>query len=102
MCLQHSKGNAVLAASVLTLALGADANLDFLKELAARNGGSARQIYDSTDVASQLQDFYASIPSPVLMDVSIAFDKRQVLPLPRPGPPDTLIDCLTNAPTTRT
>lgn len=87
MCLSNSKGNSALVSSVFTLAFGSDANFNFLKELAARNGGSARQIYDTTDASSQLQDFYASIASPLLKDVSVTFDYQQVLPLLAPLSP---------------
>lgn len=73
-----SLGDGDLAASIFTLAFGRDAKPAFLEELAARNGGFGRQIYQSADASLQLQDFYAAIASPVLKSVSVTFDYQQV------------------------
>lgn len=68
-----------LVTSIFTLALGADANAAFLRELALRNGGHFQQIYEAADASVELQKFYESISSPLLTDVEVTFDYQQAV-----------------------
>lgn len=67
-----------LVTSIFTLALGNDANAEFLRELALRNGGKFQQIYEAADASAELQKFYQSISSPLLTNVTVTFDYQQV------------------------
>jgi len=74
---RNRKSNNDLLASVFTIALGSDANLDFLEKLALKNGGKARQVYEASDASLQLHDFYKAIASPLLKNVSVSFNYQQ-------------------------
>nr|CAD7261805.1 unnamed protein product [Timema shepardi] len=66
------------SAAIFCLAFGDDADLDFLKKLSLRNSGFARKIYEASDAAIQLQDFYRQVASPLLADVSFNYTESQV------------------------
>nr|CAD7462538.1 unnamed protein product [Timema tahoe] len=66
------------SASIFCLAFGDYADLDFLKKLSLRNSGFARKIYEASDAALQLQDFYRQVASPLLADVSFNYTESQV------------------------
>ncbi|KAJ1519054.1 hypothetical protein ONE63_011297 [Megalurothrips usitatus] len=67
-------GDDNVLASIFTIGLGAQANLDFLRQLALQNEGKFQQVYATQDASLQLQDFYSSIATPLLTDVSVVFD----------------------------
>jgi Mg-chelatase subunit ChlD len=64
--------------SIFTLALGMGANFDFLKQLSLRNTGFARKIYEASDTALQLRDFYRQVASPLLANVTFRYEPNQV------------------------
>jgi Mg-chelatase subunit ChlD len=64
--------------SIFTLALGASANFDFLKQLSLRNTGFVRKIYEASDTALQLRDFYRQVASPLLANVTFRYEPDQV------------------------
>jgi Mg-chelatase subunit ChlD len=64
--------------SIFTLALGRGANFDFLKQLSLRNSGFARKIYEASDTALQLRDFYRQVASPLLANVTFRYEPDQV------------------------
>jgi uncharacterized protein YegL len=65
-------------ASIFSLALGDDANLAFLKKLSLRNSGFARKIYEASDTALQLRDFYRQVASPLLANVTFSYQPEHV------------------------
>ncbi|XP_044736775.1 inter-alpha-trypsin inhibitor heavy chain H4-like isoform X2 [Chrysoperla carnea] len=64
--------------SIFALAFGNDADRGFLKQLAIRNSGFMRHIYEAHDADIQLQQFYKQISSPILKNVSFAYPDNQV------------------------
>jgi Mg-chelatase subunit ChlD len=64
--------------SIFTLALGRGANFNFLKRLSLRNSGFARKIYEASDTALQLRDFYRQVASPLLTNVTFRYEPDQV------------------------
>ncbi|XP_069668859.1 inter-alpha-trypsin inhibitor heavy chain H4-like [Periplaneta americana] len=65
-------------ASIFTLALGESANLEFLKKLSLRNSGYALKIYEATDTALQLREFYQQVASPLAADVLFTYQPDQI------------------------
>jgi hypothetical protein len=65
-------------ASIFSLALGNDADFGFLKRLSLRNSGFARKIYEASDTALQLRDFYRQVASPLLANVSFSYQPEHV------------------------
>ncbi|KAJ9598936.1 hypothetical protein L9F63_010530, partial [Diploptera punctata] len=65
-------------ASIFSLALGNDADFNFLKKLSLRNSGFARKIYEASDTALQLTDFYRQVASPLLANVTFIYQPDQV------------------------
>ncbi|KAJ8872034.1 hypothetical protein PR048_028374, partial [Dryococelus australis] len=64
--------------SIFALAFGDYANSQFLKKLALRNSGFARKIYEASDSALQLRDFYRVVSSPLLAKVTFNYPEDQV------------------------
>ncbi|KAJ4437658.1 hypothetical protein ANN_17803 [Periplaneta americana] len=64
--------------SIFSLALGSDADFGFLKKLSLRNTGFARKIYEASDTALQLRDFYRQVSSPLLANVTFKYNEGQV------------------------
>lgn len=62
-----------LGARVHVVGIGFDQDNAFLGELASSQRGFYRPIGPSQGVASELEDFYAQIASPILKDVSVEF-----------------------------
>ncbi|XP_075404041.1 inter-alpha-trypsin inhibitor heavy chain H4 [Tenrec ecaudatus] len=58
--------------SLFCLGFGFDVSYSFLEKLALDNGGLARRIYQDSDSALQLQDFYQEVANPLL--TSVAFE----------------------------
>ncbi|KAJ9587861.1 hypothetical protein L9F63_018695, partial [Diploptera punctata] len=70
--------NKKIKASIFCLALGDDAEFDFLKKLSRQNSGFARKIYEASDTALQLTDFYKEVASPLLANVTFKYLSQQV------------------------
>ncbi|XP_069689610.1 inter-alpha-trypsin inhibitor heavy chain H4-like [Periplaneta americana] len=68
-----------LNASIFSLALGGEADFPFLKKLSLRNSGFARKIYEASDTALQLRDFYRQVSSPLLANVTFKYRPEQVV-----------------------
>ena len=64
--------------SIFSLALGNDADFNFLKKLSLQNSGFARKIYEAADTALQLTDFYQEIASPLLANVTFEYAPEEV------------------------
>ncbi|MCP6645936.1 hypothetical protein NL493_27665, partial [Klebsiella pneumoniae] len=50
----------------------------FLEKLALDNGGLARRIYEDSDSALQLQDFYQEVANPLLLAVAFDYPSHDV------------------------
>ncbi|XP_069668858.1 inter-alpha-trypsin inhibitor heavy chain H3-like [Periplaneta americana] len=70
--------NRASKAAIFTLALGEDADLHFLTRLSLRNSGFARKIYEASDIAMQLTNFYFEVASPLLTNVMFNYSHSQV------------------------
>lgn len=64
--------------SLFSLALGDDADLNFLKKLSLQNSGFARKIYEASDTALQLRDFYREVSSPLLANITFKYQEGEV------------------------
>ncbi|XP_039627141.1 inter-alpha-trypsin inhibitor heavy chain H3-like isoform X49 [Polypterus senegalus] len=60
------------------LGFGFDVNYNFLEKMALENGGVARRIYEDSDSALQLQNFYEEVASPLLTDVELQYLDNEV------------------------
>ncbi|XP_052747417.1 inter-alpha-trypsin inhibitor heavy chain H3 isoform X3 [Bicyclus anynana] len=63
---------------IYTLAFGDSADRYFLRKLALRNDGFMRHIYEASDAALQLHDFYRQVSSPLLSNVQFQYPRRQI------------------------
>ncbi|XP_054585689.1 inter-alpha-trypsin inhibitor heavy chain H4-like [Eptesicus fuscus] len=59
--------------SLFCLGFGFDVSYAFLEKLALDNGGLARRIYEDSDSALQLQDFYQEVANPLLTAVTFEY-----------------------------
>ncbi|RVE48115.1 hypothetical protein evm_007302 [Chilo suppressalis] len=64
-------------ATIFSLAFGEDADRKFLRKLSLKNDGFMRHIYEASDAALQLRDFYRQVSSPLLADVKFIYPKKQ-------------------------
>lgn len=64
--------------SLFCLGFGFDVSYAFLEKLALENGGLARRIYEDSDSALQLQDFYQEVANPLLTSVTFEYPKNAV------------------------
>ncbi|XP_038204649.1 inter-alpha-trypsin inhibitor heavy chain H4 isoform X2 [Arvicola amphibius] len=64
--------------SLFCLGFGFDVHYPFLEKLAQENGGLARRIYEDSDSALQLQDFYQEVANPLLSAVSFEYPSDAV------------------------
>ncbi|XP_013928801.1 PREDICTED: inter-alpha-trypsin inhibitor heavy chain H4-like, partial [Thamnophis sirtalis] len=55
------------------LGFGFDVSYSFLEKLALDNSGVARRIYEDSDAALQLQDFYSEVAIPILKEININY-----------------------------
>merc|ERR1712110_640775 len=65
--------NRDLQVPVFTVAFGADTDLSLLQSIASQNNAVSRRIYEGSDAALQLEDFYAQISSPVLSNINVQY-----------------------------
>ncbi|XP_014277353.1 inter-alpha-trypsin inhibitor heavy chain H4 [Halyomorpha halys] len=66
--------------SIFSLGFGAGADMRFLRKLSLGNAGFARSIYEASDAALQLSNFYKEVASPLLSNVTFTYLPGQVLP----------------------
>ncbi|XP_054451026.1 inter-alpha-trypsin inhibitor heavy chain H4 isoform X2 [Pteronotus mesoamericanus] len=64
--------------SLFCLGFGFDVSYNFLEKLALDNGGLARRIYEDSDAALQLQDFYQEVASPLMTAVTFEYPSNSV------------------------
>ncbi|XP_048082479.1 inter-alpha-trypsin inhibitor heavy chain H4 isoform X4 [Ursus arctos] len=64
--------------SLFCLGFGFDVSYAFLEKLALDNGGLARRIYEDSDSALQLQDFYQEVANPLLTAVTFEYPSNVV------------------------
>ncbi|KAL1140325.1 hypothetical protein AAG570_000257, partial [Ranatra chinensis] len=64
--------------AVFSLGFGDGADLNFLRKLSLANAGFARNIYEASDAALQLNNFYKEIASPLLSNVTFYYLPGQV------------------------
>ncbi|XP_021364811.1 inter-alpha-trypsin inhibitor heavy chain H3-like [Mizuhopecten yessoensis] len=58
---------------IFALAFGRGADYSFIKKLAAQNNGFGRKIYEDSDAAIQISDFYSEISAVLLQDVTFKY-----------------------------
>ncbi|XP_010345340.2 inter-alpha-trypsin inhibitor heavy chain H4 isoform X3 [Saimiri boliviensis] len=64
--------------SLFCLGFGFDVSYAFLEKLALDTGGLARRIYEDSDSALQLQDFYQEVANPLLTTVTFEYPSNAV------------------------
>uniref|UniRef100_G1TY29 Inter-alpha-trypsin inhibitor heavy chain 4 n=2 Tax=Oryctolagus cuniculus TaxID=9986 RepID=G1TY29_RABIT len=64
--------------SLFCLGFGFNVNYPFLEKLALDNGGLARRVYEDSDAALQLQDFYQEVAHPQLTSVTFEYSSNAV------------------------
>ncbi|XP_012382983.1 inter-alpha-trypsin inhibitor heavy chain H4 isoform X2 [Dasypus novemcinctus] len=64
--------------SLFCLGFGFDVNYAFLEKLGLDNGGLARRIYEDSDSALQLQDFYQEVANPLMTAVTFEYPSNAV------------------------
>jgi len=65
--------NEALKVPIYSLGFGRNADFDLIKEISSKSGGFSRHIYEGSDAALQLEDFFAEIASPLLADIEISY-----------------------------
>merc|ERR1719189_2370407 len=65
--------NRDLQVPVFTVAFGADTDISLLQSISSQNNAVSKRIYEGSDAALQLEDFYAQISSPVLSNLNVEY-----------------------------
>merc|ERR1719189_608730 len=65
--------NRELQVPVFTVAFGADTDISLLQSISSQNYAVSKRIYEGSDAALQLEDFYAQISSPVLSNLNVEY-----------------------------
>merc|ERR1719415_505581 len=65
--------NRDLQVPVFTVAFGADTDITLLQSIASQNNALSKRIYEGSDAALQLEDFYSQISSPLLSDLKFEY-----------------------------
>jgi len=68
--IQKSNGDQI---PVFTIAFGADTDIGLLQGIASQNNAISKRIYEGSDAALQLEDFYAQISSPLLSKLKFEY-----------------------------
>ena len=58
---------------VFTIAFGADTDIGLLQDIASQSQAISKRIYEGSDAALQLEDFYAQISSPLLSNLKFEY-----------------------------
>ena len=75
---ETTRWNQMGKAPIFSLGIGRDVDFEFLKKLSLRNSGFARKIYEASDTALQLSNFYKEVSSPLLSNVTFIYQPEQV------------------------
>jgi len=59
--------------AIFTFAIGSSAPYEELEKLSIQNNGLARQIFDDSDVKDSVKDFYKSVATPLLWNMTINY-----------------------------
>merc|ERR1712110_911636 len=67
--------------AIFTFAIGSGAPYDELEKLSIQNDGVARQIFTDSDVKDSVEDFYKTVATPLLWNMTVNYDntKRSVM-----------------------
>merc|ERR1719270_3070110 len=65
--------NAINKVPIYGLAFGSGADFNLMKTLSQENGAFARKIFEASDAAIQLEDFYLQIAGPKMQNVKIEY-----------------------------
>jgi len=76
--INKTKGLNTKQCPIFSLAFGYGADFNFLRKLSLQNNGFARNIYEAADAAKQLTNFYKTIASPLLSNVTFTYLPGQV------------------------
>ena len=68
--IQKSNGDQI---PVFTIAFGADTDVGLLQDIASQSQAISKRIYEGSDAALQLEDFYAQISSPLLSNLKFDY-----------------------------
>ncbi len=60
-------------APIYGLAFGREADFELIRRIALTSGGFARKIFEGSDAAIQLEDFYLELANPLLTDVKFKY-----------------------------
>ncbi|XP_063902809.1 inter-alpha-trypsin inhibitor heavy chain H3-like [Zophobas morio] len=60
-------------APIFSLSFGSEADKNFLQRLSSQNLGLSRHIYEAADASLQLQDFYSTISSPLMSNITFKY-----------------------------
>ncbi|KAJ3655079.1 hypothetical protein Zmor_014221 [Zophobas morio] len=60
-------------APIFSLSFGSGADKNFLQKLSSQNLGFSRHIYEAADASLQLQDFYNTISSPLMSNITFKY-----------------------------
>merc|ERR1719450_74488 len=58
---------------IFTIAFGEDADFGLIRDIAVENEGRAKRVYEGSDAALQLEDFYSQIASPLLSKLNFQY-----------------------------
>merc|ERR1712038_1877249 len=65
--------NRDLQTPIFTVAFGADTDISLLQSIASQNNAFSKRIYEGSDAALQLEDFYTQISSPLLSNIKVQY-----------------------------
>jgi uncharacterized protein YegL len=68
-----AKANEKLEVPIYGLAFGAGADFNLIKSISLKSGAFARKIFEGSDAAIQLEDFYRELANPLLNDVKFTY-----------------------------
>jgi len=64
----------LIQSPLFTLGFGGDVNFDFLTTLSLENYATSKKIYTGSDASEQIQNFYDTISTTLLRDITIDYD----------------------------
>jgi hypothetical protein len=66
---RHGKRDPPWRAPVFCIGFGRDADFNLIKDISEQANSFSKRIYEGSDAALQLEDFYADIASPVISNL---------------------------------